>query len=74
MAKTILCPFCKGQVGHSRGQTLPDALERHLPSCPGVVTVAKRKPPVVDVPLPEPPPKPRVRVIPRGDPPKSRKR
>jgi hypothetical protein len=73
MASTILCPSCKGQVGHMRGQSLPDALERHLPHCPGNHMVVKRKPPTIDVPLPEPP-KPRVRVIPRADPPKKRKR
>jgi len=73
MASTILCPSCKGQVGHMRGQSLQDALERHLPHCPGNHVVVKRKQaPVVEVPLPE---KPRVRVIPREDPPtKKRKR
>jgi hypothetical protein len=38
---TIDCPHCHGRVGHARGQTLEEALEKHIRLSH---TVAKLKP------------------------------
>lgn len=86
MPQTVVCPHCTGKVGHMRGQSLDDALERHLRvGCPSPMVKPAKLAPVAQ--LAEAPdsssgsagstpaggtPK-RVRMIPAG-PTKSRKR
>jgi len=40
---TIECPHCKGRVGHARGQSLPDALARHIELSHTINKAAKPK-------------------------------
>jgi hypothetical protein len=73
MAQTVVCPYCTGRVGHMRGQSLDEALERHLRvGCPSPMVKPKQMKQTNGV-SPVAAPK-RVRLIPRADPPKSRKR
>ena len=82
MAQTVVCPHCTGRVGHLRGQSLEDALERHLRvGCPSPMVKPKREPDKrgESLSLPESGPAPalvvkQVRYIPRQTTPKRRKR